>query len=55
MSSYLQASMREANGPHKIDVWQESLNPDEVVVLVTMLQVLPGYFYIIKLSKPELA
>jgi len=55
MASDLQASMREANSPHKVDIGQKPLNSDEVAVLVTVLQILPGHLDIIEFRELELA
>ena len=37
VTSYLQTSMRKANGAYKLDIGQKSLYSDKVLILIAML------------------
>ena len=54
LTSYLQAPMRKADGTHKLDVGQKSLYPDEILVLIAVLQVLTWHFNFIEFLESEL-
>ncbi|KAI6762990.1 hypothetical protein HG530_008970 [Fusarium avenaceum] len=55
MSTHLDTAIRSTNRPHEVYVWQESIDTDEVLVLILVLQILAGNLNLVKLSVSELA
>ena len=55
VTSYLQPSMRKANGAYKLDIRQKSLYPEKVLILIAMLQVLTRHFNLVKFLESEFA
>lgn len=53
MTTNLQASVGDTDSPHKVNSGNEAINPNKVLVLVLMLEVLPWHFDLIEFLVTE--